>query len=219
MHARGPCIFCGEPYRFESPIKITRFHFRILGGLGILLFVILFARCLQSTSYVQANFLRGPEMRKATRALGQGRTGGAREAAGRLYDQHWYSGFPGVVIAASHYRDYMKYGKMHSLDVMRRYITKAHDTDPSFATRYYYGLWLYEKGEYDEAIEQARTARAELTGVTRWADVIDRTRWQKAISELKRASEEGLRGRKLYPIYLPLDGEPGEDKFEVEFEL
>ena len=64
MHARGPCIFCGEPYRFESPIKITRFHFRILGGLGILLFVILFARCLQSTSYVQANFLRGPEMRE-----------------------------------------------------------------------------------------------------------------------------------------------------------
>lgn len=219
MHARGPCIFCGEPYRFESPIKITRFHFRILGGLGIVVFVILFARCLQSTSYVQTSFLRGPEMRKATAALGRGQTEAAREAAAKLYQEYWYSGLPGVVIAASHYRDYMKSGQMSSLDQMERYVKKAHDTDPCFATRYYYGLWLLENREYDEAIEQAKTARAELTGVTRWADVIDRTRWQKAIAELKRASEEGLRGQKLDPIYVPLDGEPFEGKFEVEFEL
>ena len=174
MHARGPCIFCGEPYRFESPIKITRFHFRILGGLGIVVFVILFARCLQSTSYVQTSFLRGPEMRKATAALGRGQTEAAREAAAKLYQEYWYSGLPGVVIAASHYRDYMKSGQMSSLDQMERYVKKAHDTDPCFATRYYYGLWLLENREYDEAIEQegANPQNAKKEGIGRVADTV-----------------------------------------------
>jgi hypothetical protein len=219
--ARG-CLFCGEPFHFGIPLKSPGTPLRWVAAFGILIAAVFVAQCAFSVGYLQTDFLRSEEMKPAIEALAKGQTTQARSSSHGLYRSARYSGFPGAVIAASYYRDYMVSGDSSDLNRMRDYIITAHAVDASFATRYYLGLYLYSQGEYNKAIELASNARAEMTGVTRWAGgVIDRRRWQWAVAELLRAAELGKNGGPaLIPVYVPLDAKPADTGyFEVEFAL
>lgn len=178
-------------------------------------------QCAFSVGYLQTEFLRSEEMRQPLQALAKGQTEEARSSVYGLYRSTRYSGFPGIVIAASHYRDYMLSGDTDDLDKMKSYIVTAHAVDASFATRYYLALYLYEKGEYDRTLELTRKTRSELTGVTRWAGVIDRAEWQGAVAELTRAAEAAKKGETVpKSVYLELDPKPQDSEFfEVEFKI
>lgn len=214
------CMFCGEPYRPKLPVRFTSFHRKALLGITMVAILAFVVHCSYSVGYDQVTYLRSPEMQAVSKLLAEGKTGEARVKCRRVCETDWYSGFPGALMAASYYRDYMK-GSDSALYHVGEYAREAHDRDPSFATGYYLALYHYEKTHYERSLELANAAKDEMTGITRWANGhLDRKKWQRAVRELARACEHAMDNNPpLRPRFMPLDDSPEHQFFEVEFRL
>jgi tetratricopeptide (TPR) repeat protein len=214
------CMFCGEPFHFRGPLRVT--------GIKVVLFLALalfaFGYYVYESINVRHNeveFLRTPEMGKATLALSRGETEKARELAEKVRQAYPKSGLARAVIAAAYYRDYLTgEGNDRSLKWMEEEIVRAHEVEPCFATGYYYALLLYENEEYDRADELAIAAMRDVEGASRWEGIIYPDQWLEKIGDLRRAIDLARQGdRKLKPV-LHSDTLPDREKvFVVVFTI
>ncbi len=216
---KAPCVFCGLPYRASSPLSLTPLAKSIIGLFCALVLLTLFNTCMGAAAYNPLEFIHREDIGKASAALARGKTREVRSLCAGAYDDAPYSGIPGVFIAASYYRDFML-GDEEALDRMGPYIKEAYKREPNFLSRYYWGLYLYEMGRYQESLDEAKLASRSLIGPSGWGRYVNRPTWQRGFAELIRANEARLKGEgRLEPWYRRIDREPDGPRFEVEFYL
>lgn len=214
-----PCLFCGQPYRYRSPIKISPLHLRGYIALALVTVVLFSYRSCVLLTYDQRDYLQRAEVRTALRALAEGKAGEARKLALELDKSDWYSGFPSAIVAAAYYQDYLR-GDKSALQPMDDYSEQANRRDPSFFTRYLRALVAFHKKDYEQALLDVRSAKELLHGNGMWRHNVDGKSWNRALGGLEVAILQGQAGKPtMQPILFPPANVPHPDRFDLSFKF
>ncbi len=214
-----PCLFCGRQTRVEISNPLSGMPKGWLVAAVVLIGIVSFGQFLSCSAYQPTSALRKGNLGKAQLALRKGQTAEARRLCQGEYRRMSYSGIPGSVIALSYYRDYMT-GDQAALAQVGSYAREAYDREKFFLTRYVYALYLYETGDYDQAIEQVEQAQSTLIGSSLWDKFINRHKWNQALGELRKTSLAVKAGEpKRVGWNKGLDQEPAGPSFRVELSI
>lgn len=213
-----PCLFCGAPYRFQSPLRISPLHLRGYAVLAIAAVLLFIYRSFVLFNYNQAQYLSRHELKPTLNALFKGETDQARKQALRFHRQDWYSGFPAAIAAGCYYQDYAR-GEKEALESVEKYVQESQDRDPNFLGLYYSALASYHRQDYEAAQEQLNVAK-EMLRAPAWRGRLDFKAWNRGFSQLERAIKKALAGETAQtPILFPRPNVPHPDQFEVVFKL